>query len=199
MVPDALYPLMFLFAVVFGANLLPAFGPPTWSIIVLFGLNTDLPVAATVPVAAMAAALGRFMLASSFRLLAKHVPEKTRLNLAAARAAFERNRRNAWLALGLFALSPLPSAQLFEAAGLAGVRLVGFTAAFFLGRIVSYSIYALSAKGIQHSSLGQVFRDGLTSPLGLAVQVALIIGVVALTQVDWQKRLGKGGDEDRPQ
>lgn len=193
---DFLLPLLVLFAVVFGANLLPAFGPPTWSIIVLFGLNTDLPVYAIVPVGALAAALGRLMLALSFRLLAKHIPEKTRRNLAGAREAFERNRRNGIVALGLFALSPLPSAQLFEAAGLAGVRLVGFTAAFFAGRLVSYTIYALSAKGIQQSSLGEVFSEGLTSPLGIAIQVVLIVGVVALTQIDWQKRLGRRDDEE---
>jgi hypothetical protein len=40
----------------------------------------------------------------------------------------------------LFAAAPLPSAQLFEAAGLARVRLRHLVAAFFVGRLVSYSI-----------------------------------------------------------
>ncbi|MFK5151280.1 hypothetical protein ACI4CU_28435, partial [Klebsiella pneumoniae] len=78
------------------------------------------------------------------------------------------------LALGLFALSPLPSAQLFEAAGLAGVRLLGFTAAFFVGRTVSYSIYAASAKGIRKSRIGDVFADSLISPWGVGLQVVMI-------------------------
>ena len=43
---------LMLFALVLGVNLLPAFGPPTWSIIVLFGLNSDMPLWATVPVCA---------------------------------------------------------------------------------------------------------------------------------------------------
>ena len=42
-----------------------------------------------------------------------------RCNLVAAREAFERRKRAGVIALGLFALSPVPSAQLFEAAGLA--------------------------------------------------------------------------------
>ena len=33
--------LLTLFAIVFGVNLLPAFGPPTWAILVLYTLNTE--------------------------------------------------------------------------------------------------------------------------------------------------------------
>ncbi|HEY5711637.1 MAG TPA: hypothetical protein VIT38_07060 [Allosphingosinicella sp.] len=179
-----------LFAIVLGVNLLPAFGPPTWSVIVLYGLNSQLPWPVLVLTAALAAALGRFLLAHAFRLLAGRLSAKTRSNLKAARAALEKNRRNAILALGLFALSPLPSAQLFEAAGLAGVRLFGFTAAFFAGRLVSYSIYAFTAHEIGRSSLGDAFRESLTSPVGLAIQVAMIALLVAFARIDWAKRLG---------
>lgn len=170
-------------------NLLPAFGPPTWSIIVLFGISTQMPVPAIIVTGALAAASGRYALALAFRLLAKRVSERTRRNLAAARAALERNKRGGLLALGLFALSPLPSAQLFEAAGLARVRLAGFTLAFFGGRIVSYSIYAYTAKGLQKTSVGAAFRDSFTSPLSIALQVLMIGALVALTRIDWAKRL----------
>ena len=172
-----------------GVNLLPAFGPPTWSILVLFVLNTPAAGAAADPGRGRAAALGRFLLAFAFRLLGGRLPAKYRRNLKAARAALEKNRRNAILALGLFALSPVPSAQLFEAAGLAGVRLLPFTAAFFLGRMVSYSIYVFAAAGLRATSLGDAFREAVTSPLGIAIQVAMLIGLVALARIDWAKRL----------
>jgi uncharacterized membrane protein YdjX (TVP38/TMEM64 family) len=188
---DLLADCAILFAIVLGVNLLPAFGPPTWSVIVLYGLNSHLPWPALVLTAAVAAALGRFLLAYAFRLLAGRLSAKTRDNLKAARTALEKNRRNAILALGLFALSPLPSAQLFEAAGLAGVRLLGFTAAFFAGRLVSYSIYAFTAHEIGRSSLGDAFRESLTSPVGLAIQIVMIGLVVALARIDWAKRLGR--------
>src|SRR4051812_43879413 len=134
---------LILFAIVLGVNLLPAFGPPTWTIIVMYGLGTKMPLPAIVPIAAVAAATGRFLLAFGFRRLRSHIPAKWKRNVAAAGEALERKRRNLIAALGLFALSPLPSAQLFEAAGLAGVRLLPFTAAFFAGRLVSYTIYGL--------------------------------------------------------
>jgi hypothetical protein len=43
-------------------------------------------------------------------------------DLAAAGVLFERSRRNKLVGLALFALSTLPSAQLFEAADLASPR-----------------------------------------------------------------------------
>ena len=188
---------LLLFALVLGINMLPAFGPPTWTIIVLYGLNTEMPLPALVLTAAAGAASGRLLLAYGFRWLRNHIPKQWKKNAEAAGRALERKKRNLILGLGLFALSPLPSAQLFEAAGLSGVRLLPFTAAFFAGRIVSYSIYGAGAKGIQKTSLGDAFRDSLTSPTGIALQVAMLAGLVLLMKVDWEKKLGGGKDSKR--
>lgn len=183
--------LPLLFAIVLGVNLLPAFGPPTWAILVLYVLNSNIHPALLIPVAALAAATGRLLLALAFRLLGNKLPAKYRANLEAARGALEKNRRNSIIALGLFALSPVPSAQLFEAAGLAGVRLLPFTLAFFLGRAVSYSIYVLTASGLKATSLGDTFKDAITSPWGIALQVAMLLGLVLFARIDWAKWLGK--------
>ncbi|MCL6252011.1 hypothetical protein M3P36_13275 [Altererythrobacter sp. KTW20L] len=188
---------LILFALVFGINLLPAFGPPTAAILVLYGLNSDLPLMGLVPVAALAAASGRYVLAHGFRFFARYVSEKTRANLAAARAAFERKKHSGLAALALFAVSPLPSAQLFAAVGLTGVRILPFTLAFFSGRLVSYTFYAGSAGLVaEHTSVGHVFQDSLTSPLGVALQVAMLAMLVALMKVDWAKVFGSGEGRD---
>lgn len=173
-----------------GVNLMPAFGPPTWSIIVLYSLGTQMPTVAIILTGALAAAAGRFALAHACRMLGRRVPIRIRSNLAAARDALEGNKRGGLLALGLFALSPLPSAQLFEAAGLAHVRLAGFTAAFFAGRLVSYSIYAVTAKSIQKTSMGDQFLKMFTSPASVAIQIFMIVALIVLMKVSWQKRLG---------
>jgi uncharacterized membrane protein YdjX (TVP38/TMEM64 family) len=181
---------LLLFLIVLGVNLMPAFGPPTWTIIVLYGLNSDMPLAAVVLVGALAAAMGRMLLALAFRFLGGRLSERTRRNLAAAREALEKRKRGAIIGLALFALSPLPSAQLFEAAGLARMRLLGFTLAFFAGRTVSYTIYALSARKLTESNLGDAFRGAFTSPLGIAVQLVAILLLVLVTRIDWARRLG---------
>jgi uncharacterized membrane protein YdjX (TVP38/TMEM64 family) len=178
-----------LFGIVLAVNLLPAFGPPTWSIIVIFGLSTRLPTFAIVLTGAAAAASGRLCLAFAFRYLANHVPEKTKRNVVAVRTALMRRKRSAFIGLAVFALSPVPSAQLFEAAGLSRLPLGRFTAAFFVGRTISYSVYALTAKGIAHSSVGEAFRASLTSPMGVAIQLGMVALLVIFTQVDWEKRL----------
>lgn len=179
-----------LFVVVFAVNLLPAFGPPTWSIIVLYGLNSDLPAPAIVVVGAVAAASGRLALAHGFRLLGHKVSQKTKRNLAAARAAFERRKASGILALALFALSPVPSAQLFAAVGLAQVRLLPFTLAFFSGRLVSYSIYAGLVKTFENTILGAGFAEHLSGPAGIVLQLLMIAGLVALARIDWERVFG---------
>jgi len=47
---------------IFAINLLPAFGPPTWAVLVFFRLNSDLPAVPLVLLGAVAAASGRFVL-----------------------------------------------------------------------------------------------------------------------------------------
>ena len=179
-----------LFAIVFAINLLPAFGPPTWSIIVLYGLNSDMPLPAIVGIGALAAATGRYALARGFRLFGNVLSQQTRRNLAAVRAAFDRNKRGGLIALAAFAFSPLSSAQLFAAAGLAAVPLLAFTAAFFGGRLLSYSFYAASAKALQHSRIGEAFGEVFSSPLGIAIQVLLLAALVAFTRINWERILG---------
>ena len=135
---------LILVAVVVGVNLLPAFGPPTWAVLVFFRLNEHLAVIPLILLGAVAAAVGRTLLAMTFSRLRGRIPDKYTANLTAAGKVLTTNRKRSIAGLGLFALSPLPSAQLFEAAGLIGVGLTRLTLAFFAGRLVSYSLYVRS-------------------------------------------------------
>lgn len=178
-----------LFLLIVGVNLMPALGPPTWTILVLFTLNTNMPTFPVVLIGAIAAALGRYVLAKGVRLVGSQLSTRSTANLAAARAALERSRGRTIAALALFVISPLPSAQLFEAAGLMRVRLVPFTLAFFSGRLVSYLVYVSTAAKARETSVGEAFRNAATEPLGIAVQLVLIALLVGMTRVDWARRL----------
>lgn len=175
---------------IFAVNLLPAFGPPTWSVLVFFTLNFDLAPVAIIPAGAIAAASGRLILATATRRLRGRFSPKRLDNLAAAEEALTANRSRAVAGLGLFALSPVPSAQLFIAAGLLEVRLLPLTAAFFAGRLVSYSLY-VGAASAASNNLGEIARDSLTSPLGVALQILMLAGLVTLVRVDWRRVLGR--------
>lgn len=182
---------LILAGVVFGVNLLPAFGPPTWALLVFFRLNSHLAPVPLVLLGAIAAASGRLLLAALFTRLRDRLSARQRANLDAAGRVLQRDRKRSVVGLGLFALSPVPSAQLFEAAGLLGVALLPLTAAFFLGRIVSYSVYVAGASAAKNTSVGSLITSSFTSPWGIAVQVILLVAIAALARIDWAGRLAR--------
>ena len=177
-------------ALVFAINLLPAFGPPTSAVLVAVTLNFDLEPAPLIVCGAVAAASGRLVLATVSRRLRPRLSEERRANLAAAEALLLGNRAKAAAGLGLFALSPVPSGQLFVAAGLLEVRLIPLTVAFFCGRIVSYTIYVVGASAVE-DSVGDAFAESLTSPIGIVIQLLALAGLVALLRVDWVSLLAR--------
>jgi uncharacterized membrane protein YdjX (TVP38/TMEM64 family) len=171
--------------IVFGVNLLPAFGPPTWSILVLFRLRSQLNPVALVAVGAVAAAFGRLILAEACRRLRGRLSKRRSDNLAAARKALGSSRRGSMAALALFAVSPIPSAQLFEAAGLMDVALLPLVAVFFAGRIVSYAVYVSGASAVKGTSFGNIASRSITSPVGIGLEILMLVALVALTHIDW--------------
>ena len=183
---------------IFGVNLLPAFGPPTWALLVFFRLNSDLPAVPLVLLGAVAAASGRLVLALTARHFRSRFSAKRRENLEAAEQLLVGSRSKAIAGLGLFALSPVPSAQLFVAAGLLTVPLVPLTLAFFAGRLVSYSLYVAAASAAK-DSLGEVLGDVVGSPIGIALQVVFLAGLVLLVKLDWVKLARRRHSMDRLQ
>ena len=182
--------IILVFAVVFGVNLLPAFGPPTWTVLVALRLGLGIAAVPLVIAGALGAASGRWALAHGARRLRGRLSGERRESLEALRAAVEDRPAGAIAGLALFALSPVPSAQLFVAAGLTGTRIGPLVLAFFSGRIVSYSLWvgAATAAG---ATLGDSLLDGLSSPAGIAGQVVMIALLVVLLKVDWRKLLAR--------
>src|ERR1700731_3817960 len=99
---------LILVGVVFGVNLLPAFGPPTWAVLVFFRLQSNLAAVPLILVGAVAAASGRLLLAYGGGRLRDRLSERRRASLEAAREALAGGRRRSLAGLGLFALSPVP-------------------------------------------------------------------------------------------
>ena len=177
---------LILIAIVFVVNLLPAFGPPTWSILVFAKLHWSLNPVLLVLFGGVAAASGRYLLAHATRRLGGHLPQRVRDNLDAAQSVVQRRHRSVIVMLGVFALSPLPSAQLFEAAGLLRLHIASLTLAFFAGRIVSYSIY-VSATTLAQAQLGSVLTNAWGSPWVIALEVVFIGAVTALPFIKWHR------------
>ena len=168
---------------------MPAFAPPTWTALVLFSLNTDLHPIVIVAVGAVFAGTGRYLLARATGLFRNRISAKSLENLESAERVLTHNNSRKFLTLGLFVISPLPSAQLFEAAGLMGVPLIPLTLAFFSGRIVTYNFYVFGATELKAHGIGELITKEFTSLWAILFQLVMITAVVLLTRVNWKKFL----------
>jgi membrane protein YqaA with SNARE-associated domain len=170
-------------AIVLGLNLLPAFAPPTWTVLVYFRVSNGLAIAPLVVVGAVMAAAGRYVLAIVFRRLGSRLPPRRRENLEALGTAVSRSR-GLLASLVFFAVSPIPSNSLFEAAGLARVRLAPLIAAFCAGRLVSYTLYLVAATKVE-GKIRDVIAQGLISPRAIVLGVVGVAGLLAVVLVNW--------------
>jgi hypothetical protein len=183
--------LLLVVAVVFGINLLPALGPPTWAVLVFFRFRYhEVPAPALIIAGAVAASSGRLLLALAFRGFGGKLPARRQESLQVLGHAIGESRAGLFASFALFAVAPLPSAQLFEAAGLARIRLGRLLAAFFLGRLVSYSIY-VSGASAAHQSLSRLFSKGLFSPQAIATELAGVALLLAVILLDWPAVIDK--------
>jgi hypothetical protein len=178
--------------VVFAVNLLPALGPPTWAVLVLFRLHEHLNPVALVAIGAVAASCGRIVLAKAAALVAGRLSAARRARLRTTRERLLRHRGGAIAGLGLFALSPVPSGQLFVAAGLVGAPVLPLTAAFFSGRVVSYSLY-ITAASLAQKNLGDVVLESLRSPVAIVLQLAFLLAIALLPVISWRRSPRSGG------
>lgn len=191
-------PYLALFAVVFGINLLPAFGPPTWAVLVYTRLHWHLNPVALVLMGAVAATSGRYLLARGARHFKGRMPARMKDNLEDAHSLIEQRKAGALALFGVFVVSPLPSAQLFLAAGLLDLPLGLLTIAFFLGRLVSYSIYVAVAT-LADRQLGTVLSQVFGSPWSIALQVLLLVAVCVLPFINWRRLLDRHANPDIPE
>jgi uncharacterized membrane protein YdjX (TVP38/TMEM64 family) len=179
-----------LIAAILIANAVPAFAPPTWTILVFFLLHYDLNPFALVLLGVISATIGRGFLAWYFRKFAHLIPTRFSKNMEYAGRYFQRDTTKKFTMLGLFLISPISSAQLFEAAGMMkNVALKPLLAAFAVGRTISYSTYVSGAAFVAATNIGEIVIHELKSPWAIATQIAMILGLVALGSVDWQSRL----------
>lgn len=176
--------------VIIAINILPAFAPPTWMALVFFLVNYDLNPVALVALGVASATSGRAILAWYFRKFSHLVPTRFSQNVEYAGSYLSNKLSKRFAVLALFLISPISSAQLFEAAGMAkSVALKPLLAAFALGRTVSYSTYVMGASVVAASSMGQLLIHDLTSPWAIAAQMAMIVAFIIFGLIDWEKRL----------
>lgn len=173
-------------AVIFIANVVPAFAPPTWTILVFFTIHHNLNSMGLILIGVMSAVMGRAVLAYTFRAIRGWLPKGYVANMERIGAYIEGHSKRVIGLLTLFFLSPISSAQLFEGAGIIKeIPLRPLLAAFAAGRVITYSIYVSGAVALKATSIGDIIKREFTSPLAIAIQLIMIMGLIALGNVKW--------------
>ena len=180
---------LLLAALVFAVNLMPALAPPTWAILVFYKLNSDLNTVAIIIIGILTASSGRYLLARGTAMIRYKLKPHYLANLEGARKYLTAGRKSKYVYFLFFVISPLPSAQIFEAAALVNAPLVPITIAFMCGRTISYTSTVLGASTLKQHAMSTIVLDSLKSPWGIALQILSLFAIFLLMKVDWTKRL----------
>ena len=182
---DRLEPWLLVWVLTVALNVVPAFMPPTWALLVYFRIGYDLDIWPLALVGAFGATTGRALLALISRSVGERVvPARWRANISALADTIQSCPAFSLPTLGLFALGPVPSNHLFIAAGLAKAPLRPVLTVFAVARFFSYVIW-ITATAMAAQSLRQVLGPNLSGGLAVAIQIVGLILLVAIMQVDW--------------
>ncbi|HYM16170.1 MAG TPA: hypothetical protein VEZ14_11470 [Dehalococcoidia bacterium] len=185
------------FALAFVINLMPAFMPSTWMVLTFFYLRFGLPLLVLTIGGAVVSGLGRLVLArGSAAFRARFVESDKQSDLRELGAFLDEHRRYAGPATFAYVLTPLPSNNLFIAAGMVGVQLRWVLAGFWLGRVVADTFWVWTTARAFHS-LGSVFRTTVGGPAAIALQVLSLASVLLLYKVPWARWLRRFVDGRR--
>ncbi len=148
-----------------------------WIMLTAPEYRDPLEKAAIIIAAGVGAALGK-VIVYSFGRAAHHVlPEHVKENMEMFAKLFEK-----WgfLAIFIFAASPLPDDILYIPLGVAGYNPVLFFTAVALGKIV------ITAMAVAFSDILSSFTGGATSPAFVAALILVsIVVTVIIARIDW--------------
>ena len=187
---DVLGPLLAAYAVVFVVNLVPAFMPPTWSILAYFLIRFELPLFPLAIGGALAASSGRWVLALASNRWGRNILSPGRREKLSILGDWLSTRAR-WLpplAVLIYSFGPIPSNQLFMAAGLTGMRLRPIVVAFLAGRLVSYTVW-ISVAHVVSARFEDLFTGYLQRAGPLALELLALATLVAFTRIDWPRVL----------
>ena len=174
-------------ALSFAINLMPAFMPSTWMVLAFFYIQFDLPLLPLTIGGAIVSGLGRLLLAKGtqafkLRFIRDHG------DLDELGKFLDERRQYAGLAVFFYALSPLPTNNLFIAAGLAGIHLAWVLAGFWTARIIADTFWVWTTDKV-FDSLASVFEGAFGSWLAIALQFAGLVSVFLLFKLPWARWL----------
>jgi membrane protein YqaA with SNARE-associated domain len=163
---------------------MPVFAPPTWTILVIFLAKYELNLALVVACAVLGATLGRFILAHYTNWFSHQIFNKRQFeNLGYLGKKFGKTHKTNMLFTFIYSLTPLSTTALFIAAGIAQIRIKFVLIGFFFGRLISYTILAISTRSVA-ANINDLM-DGIITWKSLATSLAGFSIIFLFLFVDW--------------
>lgn len=144
---------------------------------------------------ALAATLGRCVLAKMSRVIVRRcwLSADSRKSVDSLKEEIEKRPRLTFGLLLFFAFTPLPSNSVFIAYGLTTMNMFRIAVPFFLGRFVSYVVWAKCGALLSRKfDLDKGATIGYFSIYFIAAQILLIGLVYIFTKMDWNALIRDG-------
>jgi hypothetical protein len=169
-------------------NLVPAFMPSTWMVLAFFYIRYDLPLLPLTIGGAIVSGFGRLLLAKGSAWFSRQFMAGRRADFVLLGEYLDRNRHIAGPATFAYTLTPLPTNNLFLAAGMLGVNMGWVLAGFWAGRILADTFWVWTTERV-FSGIGDVFEGAFSTPWAIALQSLSITTVALLYILPWSKWL----------
>ena len=173
---------------VLAVNVVPAFMPATWMVLAFFRIKFGLPLLALAIGGSIVAAVGRWALAKASGAYSRRFMKKQESDLLVLGEFLDEHRQHVGLTTFVYTLTPLPSNNLFIAAGMVGIQLTWVFIGFLSGRLIANSILVWTTdKAFRHFE--DVLKTGFNSWEAIVFQSLSVGSIVLLAFVPWAKWL----------
>lgn len=180
-------------ALAFAINLVPAFMPSTWMVLTFFYIRYDVPLLPLTIGGAIVSGLGRLVLARGSAWFSRRFMREKRRDLDLLGDYLDRNRHVAAPATFLYTLTPLPTNNLFIAAGMVGVNLGWVLAGFWVGRILADTFWVWTTTRV-FNSLSDVFEGAVGTRWAIGLQLLSVVSVLLLYVLPWARWIRRYAD-----
>jgi hypothetical protein len=175
-------------ALAFVINLVPAFMPSTWMVMAFFYIKFDLPLLVLTIGSAFASAAGRLLLARASAAFTRRFVKREQSDLRELGEFLDDHRGYVGPAVFLYALSPLPTNNLFIAGGMVEANMSAIVVGFIAARVLANTFWVWTTNKA-FENLGGLFTGALTGPAGIALQVLGLASIVLLFRLPWARWL----------
>lgn len=170
-------------------NIIPAFMPPTWTVLAFFYTVFHLYLLPTVVIGAVCATAGRVILANLARhVFRDYIPKSLLTNYQYLGDYFKKYQKFSIPIMLTYAFFPVSSNDVYIIAGLSKINLKVMAISFLIGRLFSYSVWVTASYHLS-SQLGALFTSHLTRTNTIIFEILGIVFIVLVGKIKWQKFL----------